>query len=316
MKLNQIKTFLYNQGVIPSDDKELYFIKCPLHNEKKGMSFSINFKKGYYVCRGKCQEVGNLNKLFAKLGYHNLKIDQNEFNLNHLKDKQETLQKSKIVEIIEKPIKLFKKDYSYLINRGISQEICTLNQVSYCDYNNRFYFPIWFNNKCYGNISRSLFNEDRIVNELSIKYKKELSYDDFLNPENEELNQLYLNRYMVFSKYHNEKDMLKDYIVYEPLSNLAGKDYLLTEGCIDALSANMLGFNAFSKLGSGLTKYQVNYMLNKVEKEGVKLIIATDNDKAGRKMFDEIRLKSGKMLELFDLKDCKDLNEYLLKYKN
>jgi hypothetical protein len=44
-----------------------FLIKCPIHNEQKGMSFSINEKKQLWRCHGKCQAGGSVLDLIMAM---------------------------------------------------------------------------------------------------------------------------------------------------------------------------------------------------------------------------------------------------------
>jgi len=44
-----------------------YLIKCPIHNEQKGMSFAINEKKQLWRCHGKCQAGGSVLDLIMAM---------------------------------------------------------------------------------------------------------------------------------------------------------------------------------------------------------------------------------------------------------
>ena len=108
-------------------------------------------------------------------------------------------------------------------------------------------------------------------------------------------------------------------IFYNLDSISISKECVIVEGEIDALSVWECGINTVVSTPNGSTLKNVNldYLDNCIEwfdnKE--KIILALDNDDAGKNVTKElIRRLGAEKCYTVDFKDCKDSNEYLLKY--
>jgi len=110
-------------------------------------------------------------------------------------------------------------------------------------------------------------------------------------------------------------------LIFYNLDNIIGqKECIIVEGEIDACSYVEAGLwnvvsvpNGFSIKGEPVLSYLDDYY--GIFDNITKVYIATDNDEAGKKGGQELirRIGSEKCL-VVDFKDCKDANEYLLKY--
>jgi twinkle protein len=93
-------------------------------------------------------------------------------------------------------------------------------------------------------------------------------------------------------------------------------EVIITEGEIDALSFIEVGIDSVVSVPNGANKnlqYLDNCIDYFVNKE--KIIIATDNDTKGIELKKELARRLGfEKCWLIDFKDCKDANEYLIKY--
>lgn len=108
-------------------------------------------------------------------------------------------------------------------------------------------------------------------------------------------------------------------IFYNLDSISISKEAVIVEGEIDCLSFVEAGINKVVSTPNGSTLKTVNleYLDNCIEyfdnKE--KIYLALDNDEAGRNVTKElIRRLGAERCFLVDFKDCKDANEYLIKY--
>lgn len=93
---------------------------------------------------------------------------------------------------------------------------------------------------------------------------------------------------------------------------------VIVEGEIDCLSYVQAGINNCVSVPNGAGKNpNLQYIDNCIDQLSVvtKVYIATDQDEAGRRLRDELIRRFGEEIcYLIDLKDCKDANEYLIKY--
>lgn len=111
-------------------------------------------------------------------------------------------------------------------------------------------------------------------------------------------------------------------LVFYNLDSISiSKEAVIVEGEIDCLSYVEAGVNCVVSTPNGSTLKTVNleYLDNCIEyfdnKE--KIYLALDNDEAGQNVTKElIRRLGAERCFLVDFKDCKDANEYLLKYGN
>jgi twinkle protein len=111
-------------------------------------------------------------------------------------------------------------------------------------------------------------------------------------------------------------------LVFYNLDSISiSKEAVIVEGEIDCLSYVEAGVNCVVSTPNGSTLKTVNleYLDNCIEyfdnKE--KIYLALDNDEAGQNVTKElIRRLGAERCFLVDFKDCKDANEYLIKYGN
>lgn len=297
--MQQLKQTFFNAGVIPSTSKNSYIIPCPIHGETNGKSLSINFDLGKWKCFGKCKTGGNLSKLMTILGigYIGLTTQHNYFQYPLSENKNE------LIEIwSQDALTNFNKRHiggniKYFSKRGLSENIVEANKLSYNEWNQRVYMPVFCNKSCFGYVSRTILNIDEILAKIAVdecydnlairELSKQLVFIQDLNEKevqenlNNPLIRYYnnLHKYKPFSRYLNSFNLPKDDIVYEPLSNDDSNPYyIVTEGIIDALLANQYGVNSFAVLGTGLNQNQVDYI---VRKSKGNIILMFDNDVAG-----------------------------------
>lgn len=132
------------------------------------------------------------------------------------------------------------------------------------------------------------------------------------------------NNEIVNIKYRDGKKNFKLFkdakLIFYNLDSISiSKEAVIVEGEIDCLSFIEAGINKVVSTPNGSTLKTVNleYLDNCIEyfdnKE--KIYLALDNDDAGRNVTKElIRRLGSERCFLVDFKDCKDANEYLLKY--
>ena len=125
-------------------------------------------------------------------------------------------------------------------------------------------------------------------------------------------------------KYRDGKKNFKLYkgaekIFYNINSIIGYDNCIIVEGEMDALSFHETGlFNVISvPNGATLNSNNLDYLDNCIDyfEDKEKIILAVDNDEAGQALQQElIRRLGAEVCFIVDFKDCKDANEYLLKY--
>jgi len=125
-------------------------------------------------------------------------------------------------------------------------------------------------------------------------------------------------------KYRDGKKNFKLYkgaekIFYNINSIIGYDNCIIVEGEMDALSFHETGlFNVISvPNGATLNSNNLDYLDNCIDyfEDKEKIILAVDNDEAGQALQQElIRRLGAEVCFIVDFEDCKDANEYLLKY--
>jgi twinkle protein len=135
----------------------------------------------------------------------------------------------------------------------------------------------------------------------------------------------YLNGKLINIKYRDQEKNFKLYkgakkIMYN-IDSIQGHDYcVITEGEIDAMAIHQAGIKPVVSVPNGFNATgQINldylndtyYIFENLEK----IILCVDQDEAGENGRKElIRRFGSEKVFIVDLKDCKDANEYLVKY--
>ena len=108
--------------------------------------------------------------------------------------------------------------------------------------------------------------------------------------------------------------------VFYNIDNIVGYEYcIIVEGEMDALSFYEAGVHNVVSVPNGATlnNNNLDYLDNCIDyfSDKEKIIIAVDTDEAGQTLQAElIRRLGAEICYIADFKDCKDANEYLLKY--
>ena len=108
--------------------------------------------------------------------------------------------------------------------------------------------------------------------------------------------------------------------IFYNVDSIVGYDWcVITEGEIDALSLHEAGVKPVVSVPNGatLSSNNLDYLDNCIDyfEDKQKVILAIDNDEAGQALQHElIRRLGAEVCYVVDLKDCKDANEYLVKY--
>ena len=171
--------------------------------------------------------------------------------------------------------------------------------------------------------------QNRGISQQTLAHAKITQSKEFMPQTHKEQNTInfnyFLNENLVNIKYRDAKKNFKLYkgaekILYNLDSIRTSLECVIVEGEIDCLSFIEAGYynvvsvpNGFNLQGTINLDYLDNYINYFDNKE--KIYLCLDNDEAGLKGKDEFirRLGSDKCF-IVDLKDCKDSNEYLIKY--
>jgi twinkle protein len=108
--------------------------------------------------------------------------------------------------------------------------------------------------------------------------------------------------------------------VFYNINSIVGYDYcIITEGEMDVLAMHEAGIKNVISVPNGATlnSNNLDYLDNCIDylEDKTKVVLAVDTDEAGQALKHEfIRRLGAEVCYLVDFEDCKDANEYLLKY--
>ena len=258
-----------------------------MHNEQNGKALFFNMAGNYYKCFGKCQKYGKITDLLISQGLSNIpfiKIEpKKQITKIETKGNQHILDYEKNV-----------KDIFYLNKRGISQEIYSKNYIFLRLWDMRIYIPFLYDNNFFGYSTRTTLTTDAFLqdyckrfnldfNSLSNEEKKNILMQTELTTEFKKDDWLsdWVYRYKVFTRYKNDKDIPKKFLVYDPITNkdIDSEEIFVVESQLDALKINQFGYKSIAIMGGGLKELaQINVI--KYKSKGLKLICAFDNDEA------------------------------------
>ena len=194
----------------------------------------------------------------------------------------------------------------------------------------QYFRPVWQNNTNLSDKAVKWF-KDRGISQQTLIEMKITEGIEFIPQAGKDMNTIQFNYFrgdeLVNTKYRTglkQFKMVKDaelilYNLNAILTPLERITAIITEGEIDCLSFIESGLKNAISVPNGASKGNNNltYLDNCYEElERVeKFYICVDNDEAGLSLRDElIRRLGSERCYLVDLKDCKDANEYLMKY--
>lgn len=173
------------------------------------------------------------------------------------------------------------------------------------------------------------FFANRGIKEETVDHFRVTQGKEFMPQKSEEVNVVMFNYFMndklINIKYRDRDKNFKLYkgarkIMYN-IDSIQGNDYcVITEGEIDAMAVHQSGIksvvsvpNGFNATGQINLDYlnDIYYVFENLEK----IYLCVDQDEAGENGQRElIRRFGSEKVYIVDLKDCKDANEYLVKY--
>lgn len=296
MKPEKVRDLLYKKGLIPCNTKSQYLVSCFFHGETNGESLSINFEKqcrdgsiGMFKCFSpKCKgKSGTLKKLLNLIGMKSMITDYNYCCDHKEPEKVEEAQVPFSYQDFVKYHDKLNNNYGikYLEDRGIDKDISIINHITYNDFFKRVYIPFWQNQEIEGIIGRSVYSNDeyqQLLDKIHEKYPvlNHKLIDKYIREGEFREDFPILNRHAPHIRYINNKGLLKENYVFQPISNTFDTPYFLVEGQIDALKLNTFGYNALAILGSYPSEIQLRYIFSLLKNKD-DLILCFDNDKAG-----------------------------------
>jgi twinkle protein len=170
--------------------------------------------------------------------------------------------------------------------------------------------------------------EGRGISKDTLKELKVTEGSEFMPQTGKSENAIHFNYFigdqLINVKYRDGRKNFKLYKgaekVFYNINSVVGYEYcVIVEGEMDVLSLHEAGVsNAISvPNGATLTSNNLDYLDNCIEYliDKEKIIIAVDNDDAGQALQQElVRRLGAEVCYISTFEDCKDANEYLLKY--
>lgn len=319
----------YRKIAITSSFKDFYsLIKNDVHNvllldnisEKDINDLSKLSKKIYYI--GSDKEA-----IFKKLSSKNLDIKSVELDNNIIEDIKDTKIKNDLYNLYNEVNLIFRRNYNYcdkskeyVKNRGINEETITRFSIGYASEDPKYLYKELINK----GFTKEVLEESGL---FSKTYKELPVFKDRLMFAIKDDK----GRIVAFSgrtlskdedaKYINSRNTLinnKSKVVYGLDENKAklSKENIVTlvEGNIDVLSLSQVNIASIAFLGTGISTNQLDKLL-----EFEKVVLALDNDEAGKKAVENITnyfksKGSEAKLNIVDLKDekFKDPNDFLV----
>ena len=186
--------------------------------------------------------------------------------------------------------------------------------------------PKWKNNT---NLSEKLVKwfESRGISQFTLRQMKITEGYEFMPQIGKEVNTVQFNYFrhgeLVNVKYRDGAKNFKlskdaELIVYNYDNCVDAKEIIIVEGEMDCLSMCEAGYYNCVSVPNGATEKTINleYLDNCIELFiDKKIILATDNDNPGVNLRNELAARLGvENCMRVDFADCKDANEYLIKY--
>lgn len=188
--------------------------------------------------------------------------------------------------------------------------------------------PVWQNNTILSDKTVRYF-ESRDISQITLKSVNLSTQNEWMPQFNKSVEVIcfnyFRNKKLINVKYRGPQKSFKLYkdaelIFYNLDAIKDSKECIITEGEIDAISFIEAGYKYAVSVPNGATTGSVNlqYLDNCIDyfENKETIYIATDNDFNGINLKNELIRRLGwERCKIIDFKDCKDANEYLVKYK-
>lgn len=236
------------QGKVTGNE---YKGKCPFCGKPK---FYVNIKSGKYICfSGSCRRKGHISSILGEY-----KVDFDEVfskSLFYEKNGVETYIEHDINELNN-----YKYIHRYMLDRGFDKDFLAANKVGYDKKTHRITVPIFFDQKYWGCIKRT------VLPDVEAKY---------IYPPNMP------KRELVYLPYVCEAPGGSKWI------DKNKKVLLIVEGSLDALKAAQYGYRAMAVLGCFITNEQMSLIEQYAKTHDLEIVLMFDNDEAGKKAIQE-----------------------------
>jgi DNA primase len=228
-----------------------YHGKCPFCSKNK---FYVNIKSGKYICfSGSCAKKGHIASILG-----NFQVDINEvFNKSLFYQDKEGNEID--VEHDIKELDDYKYIHRYILDRGFDKGFLAANKIGYDKETHRITIPMFFDQKYFGCIKRTVIDQDPKYIYPPGLPKKEILY---VPPVCEAPGD---------SKWINKNK----------------KVLLVVEGSLDALKAAQNGYRAMATLGCFITAEQMSLIEEYARSYNLEIVLMFDDDEAGHKATDE-----------------------------
>jgi DNA primase len=225
---------------------------CPFHRHNhRSPSLSLNIKNGY-KCYS-CGEKGSIWRFLDAVGIESF-FDRGGYSVDDiwkiLNDEVDSEEDILTPLDDSRAIECAGWYHDYWQSRGFDEQFCRNNRLGYNSKRLRVTIPVYFRGGYYGSLQRTVLEDEK---------------PKYLIPQN------FQRRKLVYEPITDPQSNVKDD---------SKKDILLiTEGSIDALKANLFGYNSVATLGCMPSREQIEIVMNRPER---KKILAFDNDDAGK----------------------------------
>lgn len=204
---------------------------------------------------------------------------------------------------------------------------CQTSFVLFKKFNSKkdYKLPDWKNNTELSDKAVKWF-EQRGISQFTLRHMKVTEGTEFMPQENRAMNTIQFNYFrddvLINVKYRTGNKHFKMYkdaelIFYNLDAIKETESVIITEGEIDTLSFYEAGFRNVISVPNGASTGAMQYLDNCIDyfENKTEIIIATDNDQPGINLRNELASRLGiEKCYKVNFKDCKDGNEYLIKY--
>lgn len=202
---------------------------------------------------------------------------------------------------------------------------CNASFVVYKEFTKKYIKPLWKNNT---KLSDNVVNwfDKRGIKQMTLRDFQLSEGMEFMPQVNKEVNTIQFNYFrdkeLINVKYRDGQKNFKLHkdseLIFYNYDNVKGlNEIIICEGEIDCLSIYECGHHNVVSVPNGASGQRMEYLDNCIELFGqdTKIILATDNDLPGVQMRNELASRLGiENCYIVNFGECKDANEYLIKY--
>ena len=257
---SQLREVLQTIGVkIVSETSTDFLCLCPFHSNRRSPSFAVSYSKGLYICYNpSCDAKGNLRDLIEKVGQVN-GLEANKMLMS--------IERQRIEHFDEELIKLMDEE---VVFEEFPEE--TLIKL--------------YNDLLINEVAKDYF-ESRGINLESIAYFS-LGYSENMGMVTVPVHSPtglpvgLVGRSIEGKRFKNSTNLPRQKTMFNlhRAKKMGGK-IIVVESCFDAIRVHQAGFpNVVATLGGSISKEN----LANLSKYASSIIVATDNDEAGRKL--------------------------------